>query len=91
MKKFFKDTTAATTSYVEVKFGFLASKMTLVSNDDSDGDLLYSFDNATTDEGRLKPGEPFTEQGDGFRASSIWVKKENAADTVNYRIWARAK
>ncbi len=71
-----------------VDIGFNAKKITLVNDADSTGAFFYSF-NGSTNAGKLEAGEPFTEQGGKFLVRRIWFKKENAGQTVKYRLWAR--
>ena len=88
-KKFFDKTTITVTSYsTPIDIGFNAKKITIKNENTSEGILKYSFD-GSTDDGSLDAGEPFTEQGGKFLVRRIWFKKENAGETVRYRLWAR--
>ncbi len=89
-EKFLGPTEITVTAYTAgpVDIGFNAKRLILVNDPDSQGALFYSL-NGSTNAGKLRAGEPFNEQGGKFLVRRIWFKKENAGETVKYRLWAR--
>ena len=88
-EKFFNTTVVTVTTYgAPIDIGFNAKRIIIKNENTSTGKLRYSFD-GSNDAGSLDRGEPFNEQGGKFLVRRIWFRKENAGETVSYRLWAR--